>query len=142
MASNVPAIVAEILSKLATEMQLSRIPSINDSVMMALTQYDWPGNVRELRNVLERALMLWDGGPFDIAVPLGAGGADEPCFKVDASPDRTLGEVVDEVTKVMCTGAPQLCNGNKKAAAGVLQVSRDSFYPYLKKFDIEFDGCD
>ncbi len=53
MASNVPAIVAEILSKLATEMQLSRIPSINDSVMMALTQYDWPGNVRELRNVLD-----------------------------------------------------------------------------------------
>jgi DNA-binding NtrC family response regulator len=107
--------VAEILSKLATEMQLLRIPSTNDSVMMALTQYDWPGNVRELRNVLERALMLWDGGPFDIAVPLGAGEADESCFKVDASPDRTLGEVVDEVTKVMCTGALQLCNGNKKA---------------------------
>ncbi len=51
--------------------------------------------------------MLWDGGPFDIAVPLGAGGADESCFKVDASPDA-LGEVVDEVTKIMCTGALQL----------------------------------
>jgi DNA-binding NtrC family response regulator len=91
MASNVPAIVAEILSRLATEMQLSHIPSINGSVMMALTQYDWPGNVRELRNVLERALMLWDGGPFDIAVPLGSGAIEESTFTVNTSPDRTLG---------------------------------------------------
>jgi len=138
---DIPILTEEILAKLATEMQLTRIPSINGSLMLALTQYDWPGNVRELRNVLERALMLWDGGPFDVAVPLGGGAIEESSFRVNASPERTLGEVVDEVTKIMCTGALQRCNGNKKAAAGVLRVSRDSFYRYLKKFDIEFEGC-
>lgn len=111
--------MAEILSKLATEMQFTRIPSIDDSLMMALTQYDWPGNVRELRNVLERALMLRDAGPFDIAVPLGNGVTYESAVKVNASPGRTVGAVFDEVTKIMRMGALQRCNGNKKAAAGV-----------------------
>jgi len=42
----------------------------------------------------------------------------------------------------MCAGALQRCNGNKKAASCVLKVSRDSFYRYLKKFDIEYEGSE
>jgi two-component system, NtrC family, response regulator AtoC len=139
---DIPILTEEILSQLVTEMQLTRIPPINGSVMRELTRYDWPGNVRELRNVLERALMLWDGGSFDVAVPLGSGGIEESSFRVNASPERPLGAVVDEVTKIMCAGALQRCNGNKKAAACVLKVSRDSFYRYLKKFDIEYEGSE
>jgi len=36
-----------------------------------LTAYDWPGNVRELKNVIERAVILWTGGPLSLDIPLG-----------------------------------------------------------------------
>lgn len=35
-------------------------------VLSALEVYPWPGNVRELRNVIERALVLSDGGDIDV----------------------------------------------------------------------------
>jgi formate hydrogenlyase transcriptional activator len=31
-----------------------------------LSEYQWPGNVRELENVIERAVILFDGGTFSI----------------------------------------------------------------------------
>jgi transcriptional regulator with GAF, ATPase, and Fis domain len=33
-----------------------------------LEAYDWPGNVRELQNVIERALIVWRGGPFRLDI--------------------------------------------------------------------------
>ena len=33
--------------------------------------YAWPGNVRELQNIVERALILWRGGPLDGSALLG-----------------------------------------------------------------------
>ncbi len=57
---------------------------ITDQALDALIQYSWPGNVRELINVIERALLLCDGGmigPADLpeTVRGGAGPVgDEP----------------------------------------------------------------
>jgi transcriptional regulator with GAF, ATPase, and Fis domain len=39
-----------------------RIERLADEAMSALVAYDWPGNVRELQNVIERAVILADGG--------------------------------------------------------------------------------
>src|SRR5687768_2238918 len=37
-------------------------PAITEEAMQALMDYRWPGNVRELRNVIERAVLLANGG--------------------------------------------------------------------------------
>jgi DNA-binding NtrC family response regulator len=37
-------------------------PTIDPSAANVLMQYSWPGNVRELQNVMERAVVLVDGG--------------------------------------------------------------------------------
>jgi len=37
-------------------------PRLTDEAMHALEEYRWPGNVRELRNVMERAVLLANGG--------------------------------------------------------------------------------
>ena len=39
---------------------------ISTTALSALSAYSWPGNVRELRNILERALVLADGGIVDL----------------------------------------------------------------------------
>jgi DNA-binding NtrC family response regulator len=37
-------------------------PKLSDEAVAALQAYQWPGNVRELRNVIERAVLLANGG--------------------------------------------------------------------------------
>ena len=40
--------------------------------LMALEHHTWPGNVRELRNVVERAVLLFDGKRLDFNLPAGS----------------------------------------------------------------------
>jgi two-component system response regulator FlrC len=40
----------------------SDLPWLADDAVEALRRYGWPGNVRELENVLQRALVLAQGG--------------------------------------------------------------------------------
>ncbi|MGE3107647.1 MAG: sigma 54-interacting transcriptional regulator [Phycisphaerales bacterium] len=51
-----------------------KIDRFADGVLQRLKAYHWPGNVRELRNVIERALILSEGGVLNIDDrELGAG---------------------------------------------------------------------
>jgi PAS domain S-box-containing protein len=67
---DLPTLCEELMSAIALDMQLTEIPVIDSSVLKGLSRYSWPGNVRELRNVLERALMLWDKGRFELSIPV------------------------------------------------------------------------
>jgi DNA-binding NtrC family response regulator len=56
-------------------------PRLTEEAMEALQRYRWPGNVRELRNVIERAVLLANGGvinasdlPLQSPAPNGNGG--------------------------------------------------------------------
>jgi transcriptional regulator with PAS, ATPase and Fis domain len=59
--SDVLPLAAEFLSEFSQTMGCP-LARLNDDARDALLAHDWPGNVRELRNVLERALILSDGG--------------------------------------------------------------------------------
>jgi PAS domain S-box-containing protein len=134
---DIPILVEEILSILAAEMQLTEIPLIGSASMRVLMKYHWPGNVRELRNVLERALMLWDRGPFKLAIPgLDKTPEDWMC-KVTFPLDRSLHEVTEEIRATLCSEALRRAQGNKKEAARILGISRYSFYRYVKSSGIE-----
>jgi transcriptional regulator with GAF, ATPase, and Fis domain len=39
------------------------VPRVTQAALSQLTAHDWPGNVRELQNVVERAVILSQGGP-------------------------------------------------------------------------------
>jgi transcriptional regulator with GAF, ATPase, and Fis domain len=44
-------------------------PRLTQASITALLGYDWPGNIRELRNVIERAVILAQGGVLEFDVP-------------------------------------------------------------------------
>jgi transcriptional regulator with GAF, ATPase, and Fis domain len=44
---------------------------LTDHALELLERYEWPGNVRELSNVIERAVILSEGGPLRIDLVLG-----------------------------------------------------------------------
>jgi DNA-binding NtrC family response regulator len=53
---DIPLLVQHFLRSFQPE----NTPTIADSFLAAVLNYDWPGNIRELRNAVERALLLCD----------------------------------------------------------------------------------
>ncbi|MFC1476166.1 helix-turn-helix domain-containing protein, partial [Candidatus Zixiibacteriota bacterium] len=107
---------------------------LTDKTMLAkLEGYRWPGNVRELRNVLERALILSDGGPIkeDMLGFLPPSRIDEP--KATGA-DTTLG--LERQEKQMIEDALRQAGGNKSKAAEILRITRRVLYTKLKKYGI------
>jgi formate hydrogenlyase transcriptional activator len=58
------AIVDEVARKVG-----KRIDAIENDSFAELRRYQWPGNIRELRNVIERAIILSEGGTLRIERP-------------------------------------------------------------------------
>jgi DNA-binding NtrC family response regulator len=137
---DIPVLVEEIMSILAKELQLTSLPAIDPASVIALSRYDWPGNVRELRNVIERSLMLSDGQNLNVSLPLIDPGHKE-WTHVSSFPvhERTLHDVTDEVIKSLCLEALRRCEGNRRCAARVLGIARDSLYRHMKRFGIDGD---
>ena len=128
----------EIMSEIAKDLQLTKIPGIDSASQVALTGYDWPGNVRELRNVLERSLMLSAGESLKLSLP--ALTASAQAWSITSrfpSGARSLHDVTDEVIESLCREALRRSGGNRRKAARILGISRDSLYRYLKRFDLE-----
>ena len=60
-----------------------------------LQKYDWPGNIRELRNVIERAVILAQGGPIAFDVSVNGASIDLAALK-QTSNERDEAEILTE----------------------------------------------
>ena len=136
---DIPTLANDILSRLTAEMQLNSVPVLDTATLNALSNYDWPGNVREFRNVLERALITSGGKRFDVMLPAGVPREDAGAMSIEFH-SRTLRDVTEEITKHMCADALRRCNGNKREAAKLLGIARDSLYRYLRQFGMLSDN--
>ncbi|MBV8970204.1 MAG: sigma-54-dependent Fis family transcriptional regulator [Verrucomicrobia bacterium] len=65
---DIPLLAKHFVASLAKELRCPK-PKLTQAGIKALLGYDWPGNVRELRNVIERAVILAQGGVLDFDVP-------------------------------------------------------------------------
>jgi transcriptional regulator with PAS, ATPase and Fis domain len=102
-----------------------------------LTAHTWPGNVRELKNVLERALVLCEGGEIDVRqLALGTRtspsresvGAAGGLIEVPSA-GRSLRSVEGELVRMTL----QLTRGNKSAAARMLGISRPTLHRKIEE---------
>jgi transcriptional regulator with GAF, ATPase, and Fis domain len=64
-------------------------PKVTQAALAQLTSYDWPGNVRQLQNVIERSVILWQGGPIAFDLPV-APAPESPGDTAKPSPRKTL----------------------------------------------------
>lgn len=138
--ADIPLLTQELISKLTVEMQLGEAPLIDTHHIDLMVQYQWPGNVRELRNVLERSLILWTGGPFDLVVPPATPNSGEWSYTVRYVPGKNLREIINNVEASLCQEVLRRCGGNKKETARLLDISRDTLYRLIKKAGREFKG--
>jgi transcriptional regulator with PAS, ATPase and Fis domain len=57
---DIPVLVSHFVRN--SSIAAKRAAAVSDGAMEILCRYSWPGNARELENVIERALILCDGG--------------------------------------------------------------------------------
>ncbi len=62
---DIPLLVAYLVQRYASKMG-KKINGIDKKTLELFQAYHWPGNVRELQNVVERAVILCEGGTFAV----------------------------------------------------------------------------
>ncbi|MBU2547698.1 MAG: sigma 54-interacting transcriptional regulator [Proteobacteria bacterium] len=96
-----------------------------------LENYPWPGNIRELKNVIERAVLLSEGGALDLRLPGGPasapGGILDDAPSLDELQRRYIRLVLDE------TGGRI---GGPGGAAERLGMKRTSLYARMRKLGL------
>src|ERR1700757_4281746 len=77
---DIPHLAAHFIDSSVREFGCAR-PILTRLGVEALQQYNWPGNIRELRNVIERAVILAQGGPIAFDVPMNGASIELPASK-------------------------------------------------------------
>lgn len=137
---DIPLLVDRFVETAARQVGVPR-PAIDAAAMSRLMSYHWPGNIRELRNVIERAVLLSEGGAVTVAqLPREFG--DERAAP-DASPQGGkrdgLGQVEQFERAMLLRGLEE--NGwNVSATAKKLGLSRDQVRYRMEKYGLSRPG--
>jgi two-component system response regulator HydG len=106
------------------------VPQFSDQALEVLRNYHWPGNVRELENVIQRLIVMTDGGLIevpDLPSLMRFSALQEVGFH------RTLAEVEEEYIRNVLASV----NGNKTRAAKVLGIDRKTLREKLKLRELD-----
>ena len=62
---DIPILAAHFVAQFAEELQRP-VPSLGDEVIAHLQEHNWPGNVRELEHLIQRAVVVCQGGVIQV----------------------------------------------------------------------------
>lgn len=99
------------------------------SALNKLKSYSWPGNVRELEHLIEKAVILSDGGLL-IADDFEFSGKGKA--KIHKSKAFSLAEN----EKIVIREALRDCNGNLSETADRLGITRATLYRKIRKYEL------
>ena len=125
-------ILATAFAKSFSECLSYAVNEMTPAFLEALEQQPWKGNIRELRNVIERSLIVCEGGRLDVCdLPLEIQNNHYECsddnagnFELAAMEKRHIARVL-EYTK-----------GNKTEAARLLKIGLTTLYRKIEEYKI------
>jgi len=113
--------------------QLNKEPGTSKEFSRAalerLRSHSWPGNVRELKNVVERAFILAENDIGVDCLPLGV--VEET---TGSSLLMRVGTSIAEAERRLILATLEHCDGDKKKASQILQVSLKTLYNRLNVY--------
>jgi DNA-binding NtrC family response regulator len=138
------------LKQLAREAGASHEPRLSDAAVTLLEAYAWPGNIRELRNMMERALLLADGGDIEpehlptetLVDPVSDAVAGERAIDLalaeqEGPPDKDdRWNREERAERARILEALRAEGGNQTRAAKRLGISRGTLLARLERFEI------
>ena len=104
------------------------LPVLGSSATKKLLNYSWPGNVRELENVIQRALILHDGGElcashFLLEADIQGDKLEMEVVQEQIQGPESLGDGVRSVEEKIILQTLQEENGSRKSTAEKLGIS-------------------
>ncbi|MFH1982694.1 MAG: sigma-54 dependent transcriptional regulator [Pseudomonadota bacterium] len=117
------------------------ITGLDPEVERLFLDYNWPGNVRELENVIERALILCEGGDIRASdLPRDFRDHVYNILHLDGIPaDAKLYDTLEMVEKKMIERALKLSEGIQVHAAEMLGIGKSGLNQKLKRHHISSD---
>ncbi len=137
---DIPLLVEHFLARF-NERLGKRVGGVDPDAMAALLAWTWPGNIRELENVVERGVLLSDGGDLGVdALPgLGAGPASSG-GSGGGSDGLGLKEYVRvhtaKLERTLIQRSLEQEGGNVTRAARRLEISRKSLQLKMKEYSL------
>ncbi len=130
---DIPLLVAHFL----TQYGGSSPPRVTEEAMEALQRYRWPGNVRELRNVIERAVLLANGGVIHAHdLPLQGAGPGSSGTNGQAGTELSLAELERRHIEAVLVQS----NWHQGRAATVLGISSKTLYRKIREYGFKRPG--
>jgi len=140
---DVPLLVEHILERISGDDM-----KVSDGAMEILTHYEWPGNVRELENIIERAVILADGGEIT-AESLNVSIFPENLRRrARGEPVTSGGELgvsgvtLEELERRYLLQTLEETGWKKKQAAEILGINPSTLYRKLQRYGVEQDESD
>lgn len=147
-------ILAESFIKKYNKILGSKVIGLSSEAKKALESHAWPGNIRELENAIERAAnYVWEGeiGVEDLPAQIWQSEQDSEdrihliqpkrlsrtINSLESAKAETYRSVLGDVDKEILLEALRKANGNKSAAARLLNISRSALYEKLAKYKIQ-----
>jgi DNA-binding NtrC family response regulator len=137
---DIPLLVQHFLQKYCAEAERASM-TVSQSAMRAMMAYVWPGNIRQLENAVERAVAL-SGGRAQVEVsdlPPEIQQASEPSPAVAGLPFPEEGldfeRFIGDIEREMIRRSLERTNGNKGAAARLLNLKRTTLVEKLKRLE-------
>jgi PAS domain S-box-containing protein len=127
---DIPVLTNHFVNKFSRRMG-KKIDQVSAEALEKLSRYDWPGNVRELANVIERAVILCDGGVLQTD---HIGIASAEVTSVDEIPTLEAAERTHILEALKKTKGVV---GGPNGAAKLLGLNRTTLLAKMKKLGIE-----
>jgi DNA-binding NtrC family response regulator len=132
-------LVAHFLRKHSSDPELP--VTLDKETMRCLVGYFWPGNVRELENVIERAIILGQGGiittedlPLHIRLQ-----ESTPSLSSDDLAELFSGlPNLDELERRYILQVLGATGNNRKRTAEILGINRKTLYRMANRYEIDF----
>ena len=138
---DIPALIAHFIKKSHQGVPGRSRIAFNNEMLATLNAHNWPGNVRELEHILERAFTLYDGHQ-DFAALL-TDLMRRHCLRqtmagpTDQQDDylRVPRGTMAEMERYILESSLEEFDGNKKALADALGISRVTVWKKLKELE-------
>jgi two-component system response regulator AtoC len=132
---DIPLLIRHFLDETGKRLGLE-VDDLNPAAGRVLQRYSWPGNVRELENVIERAIVMSNGGTIQLAdLPPNLQKSQTSEILIDDE-NLSIKKASRQLEKTLIRRALDKTGGNRTQAARILEISHPALLYKMKAYGL------